>query len=223
MKTFTPTPGFLKKNQESAKIKAFKTVQRRATESKRGGKIRGGAPSIELFQREDCAASHSVRNRLTRLGLDFVAHSVPVGNALKHEQLVQMGGKDEVPFLIDHVSGVKLYGRSAIVSYLNKTYGAPLLAPSTRLSGLVSQLTTRIDSTLRSRADQIAWTLRAPLHLIEDVRGTVIHNYKDAFDTLAGSVRFVRETVAKTLKETQGSAKAHEEGGEIQPEVRQAA
>ena len=58
----------------------------------------GPLPVLELFQKENCPFSHAVRSKLTRLGLDFVAHSVPDGHPPSSiEQLVRAGGKDQLP------------------------------------------------------------------------------------------------------------------------------
>lgn len=81
-------------------------------------------PGIELFQKEECPFSHAVRQKLSDLGLDFIAHSVPDEDSLKHQKLVEAGGKDQVPFLADHKSGVKLYESDAIIAYLDQEYGA---------------------------------------------------------------------------------------------------
>src|SRR5262245_25147534 len=40
-----------------------------------------GVPSIELFQNEEDPHSHSVRERLSLLGLDFIAHTVSSGDS----------------------------------------------------------------------------------------------------------------------------------------------
>jgi len=115
------------------------------------------APQIELYQKESCSFSHAVRNKLTDLGLDFVAHSVPDNQPLKHDQLVKAGGKDKVPFLIDHTSGIKLYDSAAILTYLDKAYGKHL---SQHWLGKVTQF---VDARVRAWADPIAWKLSSPL------------------------------------------------------------
>lgn len=84
---------------------------------------RPALPDIELFQREDDHASHEVRRRLSKLGLDFIAHSVE-GNSLKHQYLLQASGHDRVPYMIDHRSGVRLSGSPEIRAYLHQEYGA---------------------------------------------------------------------------------------------------
>ena len=97
-----------------------------------------GGPTLELFQKEECPFSHTVRQKLSDLGLDFVAHSIPDTQDLKHKELVNAGGKDQVPFLIDHKSGVKLYESEAIVSYLEKEYGTGGMSSSTSPTGIKS-------------------------------------------------------------------------------------
>jgi glutathione S-transferase len=192
MKATSTTPQFVKRNIQNTKQKAFKNAQRRASEAKgvnSSKSVHGAIPTMELFQREDCPSSHAVRNRLTKLGLDFVAHNVPDQNALKHEQLVQAGGKDEVPFLIDHTSGVKLYESAAIISYLDKAYGHPSV-------NLLGRAAKNLDLQIRNRADQIAWTLQKPLQNAREIQSQV----NEALSTMRGSLEFLRDRIETAVK-----------------------
>ena len=54
---------------------------------------------IELYQAEWCPHSHRVRQRLTELGLDFVAHQVPVDPAERTE-LESATGRRSIPTLV---------------------------------------------------------------------------------------------------------------------------
>lgn len=99
-----------------------------------------GNSGLELFQKEECPFSHVVRQKLSDLGLDYAAHSIPDAQDLKHKELVNAGGKDQVPFLIDHKTGVKLYESEAIVSYLEKEYGTGGAHTSASHSGIKGDL-----------------------------------------------------------------------------------
>ena len=54
---------------------------------------------IELYQAEWCPHSHRVRQRLTELGLDFVARQVPVEPA-ERTALEQATGRRSIPTLV---------------------------------------------------------------------------------------------------------------------------
>lgn len=85
---------------------------------------------IELYQAEGCPHCAKVRETLTELGVSYVAHNprLPskdggtVCNEQVHEELVAVGGKDQVPFLVDHGRGESLYESDDIVEYLEAHY-----------------------------------------------------------------------------------------------------
>jgi len=77
---------------------------------------------MELYQAEWCPHSHRVRQRLTELGLDFVARQVPP----EPEQRAAMRtavGADSIPLLVD--GGRIVHGDDAILAYLGRTYPEP--------------------------------------------------------------------------------------------------
>ncbi|OFZ22446.1 MAG: hypothetical protein A2X94_01315 [Bdellovibrionales bacterium GWB1_55_8] len=158
---------------------------------------RKGVPDIEIYQKEDCPYSHAVRAKLTELGLDFVAHTVPDDQPFKHERLVQAGGKDQIPFLIDRRSGVQLYNSGSIVSYLEHEYGTATPNP-------IIQLARNIDTRVRSRADRVAWRVRMPIERIAQVRDQLKSPAKrqelrgvvrDSVETLRGTYRAIRKAI----------------------------
>ncbi len=78
---------------------------------------------IELYQAEWCPYSSRVRQRLTELGLSFVAHQVPADPA-DREELRRIAGSDEIPALVD--DGEAIPGDAdALVAYLDRTYPEP--------------------------------------------------------------------------------------------------
>jgi glutaredoxin 3 len=211
MKPAKNAPRFVRQKLNNTKEKALKNAQRRSTESLGLNSAKSGhgpMPSIELFQLENSPASHAVRNRLTQLGLDFIAHNVPSGHALKHDQLVQAGGKDQVPFLIDHVSGIKMYESTAIIAYLEKTYGDPA-------KSLLGRIVRELDTRIRSRADEIAWTLVTPVLYAREFNDEILA----ALRTVKGSLGFLRERIEtavnarKPISRGTGSNKASNNGG----------
>ncbi len=85
---------------------------------------------IELYQAEGCPYCEKVRDRMTDLGLSYVVHNprLPgdeggtVMNEQTQEQMVELGGQDQIPFLVDHERGESLYESDDIVEYLEEHY-----------------------------------------------------------------------------------------------------
>lgn len=71
---------------------------------------------LELWQTEWCPASHRVRQRLTELGLSYLARQVPVEQEDRSE-LVAATGERSIPVLVD--GGDVVVGEDAIVAHLN--------------------------------------------------------------------------------------------------------
>ncbi len=79
---------------------------------------------LRIYQTTFCPYCIYVRQELQRLGLeedtDFNLIDANHGS-LHREELLALGGKSQVPFLVD--GDVKMYESTDIVSYLNKKYG----------------------------------------------------------------------------------------------------
>lgn len=86
---------------------------------------------LELYQAEGCPYCQKVRDEMTHLGLSFVAHNPrfpgdiggDVTNEQTHRQMLDVGGQDQIPFLVDHHRGETLYESDDIVNYLQEHYG----------------------------------------------------------------------------------------------------
>ena len=84
---------------------------------------------LELYQSEGCPYSANVREKLSALGVSYVAHNprLPgddggdVTNERTHDEL-QAGGNDEIPYLVDTDREEALYGSDDIVDYLDEHY-----------------------------------------------------------------------------------------------------
>jgi glutathione S-transferase len=164
-----------------------KTLEKRARSKmtpRRSRRARGSVPRIELYQREDCPFSHAVRTKLTELGLDFVAHTIPAGDALKHKELVEAGGKDQIPFLVDHQTGVHLYDSGVIRTYLENEYGDPI-------PGAVGRAIKQVDERLRRQVELLRWAVRVPVERARRVGGEIT----DGVHTLLGTFRYLRQAV----------------------------
>lgn len=153
--------------------------------SKSAGSAKKATPHIELYQKEECPYSHRVRKTLSALGIDFIAHTVPDDNSLKHKQLVEAGGKDQIPYLLDHRTGVYLYEADAIVEYLNHEYR------DEQEQSKPASVLKRVNSRLRGRVDQLTWAARQPMERAMDLAGDA----RDLVSTLRGSVRVFRSAV----------------------------
>lgn len=85
---------------------------------------------IELYQAEWCPYSSRVRQRLTELGLSFVARQVPADPA-DREELRRIAGSDEIPALVD--DGEVVEGDAdALVAYLDRACPEPAGAAAHR-------------------------------------------------------------------------------------------
>ena len=72
---------------------------------------------VELWQTEWCPSSRRVRQRLTELGIDYIAHQVPV----EREQRVllrERSGSDTIPVLVT-TEGEVVVGEEAISAHLD--------------------------------------------------------------------------------------------------------
>jgi glutathione S-transferase len=86
------------------------------------GETEMSAPKLELWQTEWCPASHRVRQRLTELGLTYVARQVPVQREARTE-LCSLTGEPEIPVLT--ADGQIVRGEQAILSYLDERFIEP--------------------------------------------------------------------------------------------------
>lgn len=86
---------------------------------------------LELYQSEGCPHSGKVRAQLSQLGVSYVLHNprLPGGaggditNQQTHDELLAIGGEDQIPFLVDHGRGETVYESDYIVEYIERHYG----------------------------------------------------------------------------------------------------
>ncbi|MDF9744610.1 glutathione S-transferase N-terminal domain-containing protein [Natrinema salsiterrestre] len=85
---------------------------------------------LELYQAESCPHSADVRQKLTDLGVSYVIHNPrrpgheggDVRNDWTHEAMIDLGGEDAIPFLVDTDREESLYESDEIVDYLEEHY-----------------------------------------------------------------------------------------------------
>ena len=80
------------------------------------GKHRG---VIELYQAEWCPHSRGVRERLTELGVDFVARQVEP-EPEDRDRLREVAGSDEIPVLV--CDGERFCGEESAIAWLEERY-----------------------------------------------------------------------------------------------------
>lgn len=76
---------------------------------------------LELYQTENCPYCVKVRQELENLGLSYVVHNR--SNEEIRKKLIDLGGKEQVPMLVDPHHDVMLYESEDIISHLKKQYG----------------------------------------------------------------------------------------------------
>jgi glutathione S-transferase len=76
---------------------------------------------LTLYYKPTCAYSQHVLGEAESMGLHFNLKDISSDYHLRQE-LVEKGGKDQVPFLIDTDKGVMIYESEAIVSHLKEHY-----------------------------------------------------------------------------------------------------
>ena len=85
---------------------------------------------LELYQSEGCPYSQKAREKLSELGVSYVAHNprLPgdeggdVTNEQTHRELEAIGGEDAIPFLVDTDRRETVYDSEDIVEYVDEHY-----------------------------------------------------------------------------------------------------
>lgn len=72
---------------------------------------------LELWQAEWCPHSHRVRLRLTELGLDWLARTVPVDRDARND-MEAVTGMRSIPTLVD--GDLVVHGEEAILAHLDR-------------------------------------------------------------------------------------------------------
>lgn len=84
---------------------------------------------LTLYTKPTCAFSRRVQAVIDRLGLQVELKDVEADEAVAAE-LVSLGGKMQVPYLVDSEAGVAMYESDDIVTHLQSTYGKTVATPS---------------------------------------------------------------------------------------------
>ncbi|HCB10934.1 MAG TPA: glutaredoxin [Cyanobacteria bacterium UBA11991] len=76
---------------------------------------------IELYMLETCPYCKKVLNYLNENNFKYITHNIKDKN--KHDKLIELGGKEQVPFLYDNVKNIKMYESDDIIAYLKSLKG----------------------------------------------------------------------------------------------------
>lgn len=78
---------------------------------------------LTLYYKPTCPFCSRVLAVVDRLGVEVEKKDVSESEGLRQE-LIERGGKKQVPYLVDDTVGEAMYESDAIVSYLQTTYGS---------------------------------------------------------------------------------------------------
>lgn len=76
---------------------------------------------LKLYTYQACPYCAKVRTAFTDMKIPFEEIDAERGTA-GSEELVRLGGKQQVPFLVDEESGVQLYESSDIIAYARENF-----------------------------------------------------------------------------------------------------
>lgn len=77
---------------------------------------------LELYANTGCQYCQKVMAKMNELKLDFIFRSHDYTDG-ENSRSFKLGGKTQVPFLVDPENKVQMYESGDIVDYLEKTYG----------------------------------------------------------------------------------------------------
>lgn len=120
---------------------------------------------LELYEYEACPFCRRVREALTELDLEAFIYPCPRGATRYRSVVIERGGREMFPYLIDPNTGTELYESADIVAYLWKNYGSgepPLLS-----RGPLFVLSSTLASAARPSRGRSARGQKAPSKPLE--------------------------------------------------------
>jgi glutathione S-transferase len=77
---------------------------------------------LELYANTGCQYCQKVMAKMNELGIDFIfrSHSYTDG---ENARSFMLGGKTQVPFLVDPEKDLQMYESGDIIKYLEENYG----------------------------------------------------------------------------------------------------
>ncbi|HMJ12113.1 MAG TPA: glutathione S-transferase N-terminal domain-containing protein [Polyangiaceae bacterium] len=116
---------------------------------------------VVLYEMENCPHSRCVREALSVLDLDADIRPCPQGETHHRQELKTIGGREQIPMLVDPNTMEVAYDAGKIVAYLFRTYGTGKPVWPLRFRPL-SQVTSRLASRLRGAAGKEYHAARRP-------------------------------------------------------------
>lgn len=120
---------------------------------------------LELYDMEGGPYCRLVREVLTELGLEAIIYPCPRGGKRFRPTVEKLGGKMQLPFLVDPNTNTSLYESGDIINYLFKTYGQKPVPLKWRLSAL-NKKTSKLSGQLRG-AGLVVKKSKKPAKLLE--------------------------------------------------------
>ena len=75
---------------------------------------------LKLYTTPICPYCDYVKIEFKKLGVKY--ETIDASTPKNREELIKLGGKSQVPFLVDTTKDVKMYESRDIVKYVKKTY-----------------------------------------------------------------------------------------------------
>ncbi len=81
---------------------------------------------LELYVAERCPYCVKVRYYFEQAGITYILKPVPLGGATspQKEELKKLGGKTQVPYLVDPDRKVQMYESDDIIAYVSEHYAS---------------------------------------------------------------------------------------------------
>ena len=124
------------------------------------------AQLLLLYDIENCPFCRMVRETLTELDLDAIIKPCPKGGTRFRQELVELAGKTQFPYLSDPNTDSGMYESLDIIEYLHTTYGAGELPLRWRL-GALQKLSSGLASAARLNLGAITRSSRLPDEMLE--------------------------------------------------------
>ena len=143
-----------------------------ATLARLGAGLRVGAlgprpeQTLELYEFEACPYCRKVREVLCALDLDVLVHPCPKGGRRFRPAVLERGGKEQFPFLVDPNTGKAMYESDDIIRYLYERYGSGRV-PFIYAGGPLHDASAMLASALRPGLGMRAEPSKAPERPLE--------------------------------------------------------
>lgn len=121
---------------------------------------------LRLYDIENCPYCRLVREALTELDLDVEIYPCPKQGGIYRNQVAELGGKHQFPFLVDLNTNTMMYESMEIIGYLFKTYSRTPLPLKWQFNTLQT-LGSTIAGVSRLGAGLVKCESRPPEQLLE--------------------------------------------------------